>query len=175
AHAVALRGADRPDGGKIGSSAGALPNNKNQSLLVHVQVATEKGDHALYRFTEGQLTQIAVPGQSMPGGGILKTVQGGREGISAANEAGQHAFLALLTDGSTAAYRVDPDGALSLLLKSGTPTSLGTITNVGVGDGTDVEKPEGMGIGFNSKGQIAVNVKIDDGVTTLILLTPVRQ
>src|SRR2546422_67111 len=84
-------------------------------------------------------------------------------GVSAANEAGEHAFLAILEDNSTAAYRMDAAGKLSLILKSGTTTDLGTITQVGSGDAAP---------NLNSKGQVALTVQLDGGNDTLALLTP---
>ena len=60
--------------------------------------------------------QQFVIGQDMPGGGRLKQPFE----PFAINDAGQFAFRATLADGSTAAYRLDTDGTLSLILKSGT-------------------------------------------------------
>jgi hypothetical protein len=167
---VAVIGSDAPGGGKLAGVDGVVVNNKNQSVLADAQVNDLKGPFSLYRFAEGQLDPVAVLGQAMPGGGTFKSVQTDRRGISVSNDAGQHAFLAILADGSTAAYRVDADGKLALLLKSGTTTDLGQITNVGVGDSP--AKPEGIGVGFNNNGQLAVSVRINGGVTTLVLLTP---
>jgi hypothetical protein len=81
-----------------------------------------------------------------------------------ANGAGQHAFLAQLEGGNTAAYLLDADGTLSLILKSGTTTNLGTITDVGGGNW--------FGVGLNTQGQMLLPVRIDRGANTLVLLTP---
>ncbi len=100
-----------------------------------------------------------------PGEGVLR--RGGfANGVSFANEAGEYAFLARLQDDSTAAYRLDPEGQPTLILKSGTATDLGTITNVG-GAGSS------FGIGLNSKGQVAMTVRVNDGADTVVLLTPI--
>jgi hypothetical protein len=108
----------------------------------------------------------------MPGGGTLQTIlhenldASGRANalgdVSLASEAGEHAFRARLEDGTRAVYRVDADGKLSLVLKNGQTTELGTITSL----------PGGTFINLNSRGQVAVVARIDDGPETLILLTP---
>jgi hypothetical protein len=85
--------------------------------------------------------------------------------VSAANELGQHAFLATLADGATACYLLEPDGQLSLLLKSGAATNLGTIASVGVGSAAS------RGIGLNSQGEVAVTVSIAERPDTIVLLT----
>jgi hypothetical protein len=93
--------------------------------------------------------------------------------VSRANELGQHAFLIRLQDGSTAAYLLEPDGTINPILKSGAVTELGKITLIGVSS-----RPSpglirgGFGIGLNRQGQVALNVSIDGGPTTLVLLTP---
>jgi hypothetical protein len=156
---------------------GVWVNNQNESVLVRGLVGGERGDRdSLYRFAGGKLTPLVAQGQEMPGGGKLESLQIAAhyvewDTVSFASEMGQHAFLATLEDGSSAAYRLDADGKLSLILKSGTTTELGKITRVG---GTPT--PQGLmgshGIGLNRKGQVAVSVQIDNGPDTLVLLTP---
>jgi hypothetical protein len=72
----------------------------------------------------------------------------------------------LASTGNTAAYRLDQDGTLSLILKSGAVTDLGTIAEIG-----------GLwfGVGLNTKGQVALPVRMA-GETRyqVILLTPVE-
>jgi hypothetical protein len=162
---VAVIGMEAPGGGKITDVLRALANNKNRNVLVEARVSN--GAAAVYRFAEGKLSPVAVPGQEMPGGGKLKTLfsTGNPFGVSDANAAGQHAFLAVLEDGSTAAYLMAVDGKLSLILKSGTTTDLGTITNVGHG-------ADSIGVGLNSRGQVALTVKVSGSPDTLVLLTP---
>jgi hypothetical protein len=148
-------------------------NDTNRSVLV-LAYRSAGGPEGLYRFTEGKLTPLAVPGQRMPDGGKFSEIPLSRYGVSPANELGQYAFMAKLGDGSTAAYLLQPDGTLSLLLKSGQVTDLGKITLIG----TSTRPAGGLirggwGIGLNSQGQVALNVSIDRGPTTLVLLTPV--
>jgi hypothetical protein len=171
--------ADAPGGGKFANVRGIWLNNKNHNVLLLAAVATgNTQSEGLYLLAGGQLTPVAVPGQEMPGGGKLNNIQSAPAetwptGVSFANDAGQHAFLARLEDNSTAAYLMDADGKLSLILKSGTTTDLGTITRLG--RGTTANGNFSNGIGLNSKGQVALSVDIAGGRTTLVLLTPTAQ
>lgn len=167
---LALVGQPAPGGGTIHTAWGALVNNKNGHVVVAAGLDKLNGPSALYLFADGQLTPIAIPGKVMPDGGVFKTLQSDRDGISFANELGQHAFLATMADNSTALYRLDADGQVSLMLKSGMTTDLGIITQVGVP--LPVAEPQGVGVGFNSKGQAAFTAQFNGGVTTLVLLSP---
>jgi hypothetical protein len=169
---VAVLGMDAPEGGKIRDVRAALLNNKIRSVLVLASRSAE-GRLGLYRFAAGKLTALVVPDQTLTDGGKFSDIVLGYYGVSNANELGQHAFLARLADGSTAAYLLDVDGKPSLILKSGAVTDLGKITLIGT-----ATRPSGgliswgSGIGLNSKGQVALTVSIDGGPTTLVLLTP---
>jgi hypothetical protein len=164
---VAVIDTDLPGGGKLAYLNGIRVNNKNRNVLVVGRLDDPAGGpDALYLFADGKLRPVAVPGQEMPGGGKFKSLQTFVIGTSFPNDAGQHAILAALEDGASAACLMDAEGKLSLILKSGTTTPLGTITNVGQGGGGST------GIGFNNKGQVALTVKIDDGLDTIVLLTP---
>jgi hypothetical protein len=170
---VALDGMDAPEGGKIRDVLAALLNNQNPSVLV-LATRTVGGPLGLYRFADGKLTAVAVPGNTMPDGGKLSNIVLRNYGVSNANELGQHAFLARLEDGSTAAYLLQPDGTLSLILKSGQVTDLGMITLIGLSTPPPGELlfRGGWGVGLNRQGQVALNVRIDNGPMTLVLLTP---
>jgi hypothetical protein len=155
---------------------GVWVNDQNRNVLFAAHVHDLSGGYsALYRFAEGKVIPIAVPGQEMPGGGRFQTVQPQdpasadvrlATGVSAANTAGQHAFLATLEDRSTAAYLLEPDGKLSLILKSNTVTSQGKVLSVGRGAG------KSQGIALNDKGQVAVALQLAGGVEEVALLTP---
>jgi hypothetical protein len=155
-----------PGGGKISAISSVLLNNQNSSALISARV-TDTARQSLYRVTGGTLTPLAVAGQPMPGGGTFKSIAFVTADItwavSAATEAGQHAFVATLDDNSTGVYRLDTDGTLALVVKSGTTTPLGTITRFGP------YSPPAM----NSKGQVVVSISFDNGPDTLVLLTPV--
>src|SRR5262249_13529399 len=157
---VATADLDVPGGGKIAGALGAWVNNKNRTLLLAVGLQGSD-DYGLYRFADGQRTPLLLPGQEMPGGGKYKTLAS-EDSVSFASEAGEHAFLARLDDGPTAAYLLGADGKLSLILKSGATTDLGKIANVGQGAG------DSWGIGLNSKGQVALTVKPEGGVDTIV-------
>lgn len=139
-------------------------NNRNESVLLSGSLhGADQHLVCLYRFAEGRLEPIVLPGQEMPGGGRFATVQA--LGVSAANALGQHAFLATLADGASACYLLEPDGRLSLLLKRGAVTDLGTIASVGVGSAGS------RGIGLNSRGEVAVTIAIAGLPDAVVLLT----
>jgi hypothetical protein len=167
---VAVAGTVMADGGKITAVGGVWVNSGNRSLLVAVRVQ-DTDAYGLYRFADGRLTPQVVPGQEMNGGGKLQNLLGGADGgspflfsVSAGNVVGQHVFLARLEGGATAAYLLGGDGKLSLVLKSGATTEFGEIASVGGGPS--------YAVGLNGFGQVALVVRIGDGVDTVVLLTP---
>jgi hypothetical protein len=169
---VALAGAEIQGVGTIRSIRGVRVS-KDGSVLVAVRVLVNNASRVgLFRFAEGKLTPVALPGQEMHGGGKLRTLPepqlpityAGAPAMSAASEAGEYAFLATLEDNSTAAYRLKPNGEISLILKSGTTTDLGRVTRVGT--------PAYPSIGLNSLGQVALSLRIEGRPDTLVLLTP---
>jgi hypothetical protein len=175
---LAKAGDEAPGGGKFVHIDGVWPNHRNGSVLVsgilnsYSDSEARLGPRALYRFVDGQLLPVAVPGQPMPGGGIYKTRQW--VAVSDANDLGQQAFFAeILEDGQsrTAAYLLDPDGKPSLILKSGVATDLGQITRLGQTGGF-APNLQRLGIGLNRQGQVALGVTIDNGPDTIVLLTP---
>jgi hypothetical protein len=121
---------------------------------------------------DGKLTAVAVPGQEMPGGGQFRQVTLLRHGVSPPNALGQHAFIATLADGSAAAYRMEADGTLALILKNGAVTDIGTVTQIARKTFPSGLARGGQGVGLNSQGQVALPVQIDGGPFTLVLLTP---
>jgi hypothetical protein len=174
-------GTDAPGGGKFATILRARVNDANRNVLILAGI-NEPGPTglyptALYLWTDGKLTPVALPDQEMPGGGRFKAIVLGQYGLSDPNRLGQHAFLATLTDGSTAAYWMDVDGKLSLILKSGAATELGQVTRIGRTSftaGLSLLRG-GSGVGLNSKGQVTLPVQIDGGPDTIVLLTPVAQ
>jgi len=168
---LATLGTDAPGGGQFKVVAGAWVNNPNRSVLLAASLKGVSGPFGLYRFAGGTLTPLAVPGQEMPGGGQFKELfSGGTSyyGVSVANDAGEHVFEAVLADGSQAAYRLDADGTLSLILKTGANTELGPFT----GFGRAGSSSNSVGISLNNRGQVAMCVKIAGGPDTVVLLTP---
>jgi hypothetical protein len=171
-----------PDAKTLGSRhlvsfTGIWVNNQNPNVLLAAHLHDLSGaSNALYLFTGGGYMPVVVPGQRMPGGGVFQTIQpqdpGSQDtslatGVSAANDMGQHVVVAALADRlTTAAYRMDPDGKLSLILKSGMSTPLGPVVSVGQGTGGS------QGVGLNSKGQVVLPVKFAGHRDALVLLTP---
>jgi hypothetical protein len=170
---VALVGADAPGGGTITHVSGLLPNKKNQTLLVIAHTSEDPEAAGLYRFGEGKLTPIAVPGQAMPGGGTLDRllenagVSSGEIGpnsffdVSRGNAEGQHVFQAQV-EGRDGVYRVDADGKLSQIIAEGATTDRGEITAI----------PAGFGVDLNNRGQVLLVAQLDGGEPTLVVLTP---
>jgi hypothetical protein len=153
---------------------GSWVNNKNDNVLVALNTtppgATSAGTSApisLYLWSHGKFTPVAIPGQTMPDGSKLLSIQD--FGVSYANDLGQHAFLAALDDGNTAAYLMNADGTLSLILKSGIDNDLGLVRNVGQGAGAS------SGIALNNNGQVALTALINEGIDTVYLLSPTGQ
>jgi hypothetical protein len=172
---LAIAGADAPGGGKFARIARAWVNDHNCSVLILALTNDPgSGPSGLHRVAEGQLTAVAVRGQEMPGGGQYRHIPLGQYGVSPPSPLGQHAFIATLADGATAAYVIDTEGKLSLILKSGTETQLGRITQIGTTTPSGLTRG-GQGIGLNSRGQVALPVQIDGGPFTIVLLTPVAE
>lgn len=145
----------------------AYLNEENRNVLIS---GVRKGDGSSvgeFLLTDGKLQPVAVPGQVMPGGGKFLSRQA--FGTSFGNQRGQYVFLADLAGRGTAAYLMQDDGTVSLILQSGAMTNLGRITNVGEGGAGN-----SGGVGFNNLGQVALTVKIA-GVAgdELVVLTPV--
>jgi hypothetical protein len=156
--------------------AGVWLNSKNRNVLMAAHLHTLSGaSNALYLLTDRGTIPVAVAGQPMPGGHRFQSVQPQdpraldmslASGVSAANAKGQHAILVQLEGGGTAAYLMEADGSLSLLLKSGMMTSLGKLLAVGMGSGLS------QGIGLNNEGQVALTIQITGIPNMLVLLTP---
>jgi hypothetical protein len=164
---VAVVGTAVTDGTKIAGVGGVSINSKTGDVLVFAHTKANASD-GLYLWSDGRLMPLLVTGQDMPGGGKIQDLPAY---TSYPNELGQRAFVARITEaGATrsAAYLLDTDSKISLILKSGTPTDLGTVTEVSV----LADVPPSLGLALNAAGQVAVTVKIDNGSATLVLLTP---
>jgi hypothetical protein len=163
-------------------------NSTNGNILAAARTELQTGTTGLYLITDGKLKPVAMPGQEMPGGGLLEELQGdgpvavgntaidfNAGGVSDANDRGQHAFLTVLQDGSEAAYLMDADGKVSLILKTGMSTELGVVKSVGETRETGIGGTVSHGIGLNNKGQVAFTATLGDHPPTLVLLTPAGQ
>jgi hypothetical protein len=146
--------------------SGVCVNDANRSVLLEAQLHSLRGHYeGLFRVVNGKVAPVAVPGQKMPDGGNLLSVP--ELGVSSPNERGEHAFLAQLEGDATALYRMDADGKVSLLLKSGMTTNLGKVTSVGPGS-----SGSSWGVGLSNAGEVACVVSIADGPDTLVVLRP---
>jgi hypothetical protein len=159
---LAVAGQDIPGAGKIASFDGAWVNNHDHSVLVQASLQGNASHYGLYRFANSSLTPVVVPGQDMDGGGKLLGVgvAGVVGSVSAANDAGQRAFIGVL-QGNRSVYLLDADGKVSLVLNTGASTDLGKVTSID------------YAVSLNNKGQIALNVWIGGGsAETIVLLSP---
>jgi hypothetical protein len=158
---IAKVGQDAPDGGTFASVSPVGLNNKDRSVLVDAEIKNPSRA-VLYRFLDGQFTRVLEVGMDLPGVGKLKEFW-----VAGPENAAPYTFAALLGDGSTGIYRLEPDGKITLLFKSGTKTEVGTITRIALG-----LRGESQGFQVNSKGQVATVASFDNGPDTVVLLTP---
>lgn len=169
-----VAGAGAPGGGTFARIDSVRINPKDGSLVVAAALADNPaGLVGLYRCAAGRLAAAVVPGQPMPDGATNTGPADGDWQLSPFNAAGQVIFTTSLADDSRAAYRMDVDGTLTLLLKTGMTTSLGTVMQIG---------PQGppahyarFPIGLNNQGQIALRAGLMAGDVesdALFLLTP---
>jgi hypothetical protein len=177
---VMIAGTAIPGQGKVTGVSSVFLNNKNRSVLV--TATTDRwgsSRQGVFSVLDGRVTTIAAPGWTMPGGGTLKTVQSAYTqefspptiGVSGANAAGQHAFLATLEDGSTAVYRTEPGGYLSLISK----ISSATAPPVQIADALpSLKLVPGSRPCLSNSGQLAISVRQQGGPSMIMLLTPVK-
>jgi hypothetical protein len=172
-----VTGASAPGGGTFDEIGRLWINPKDSSLLVAAGLADNpSGNTGLYRSAAGQLSAALVPGQTTPDGATNAGLEALRAWeLSPFNAAGQVACITDLADGGHAAYMLDPDGKLKLLLKSGMTTGLGTIYSLGSADVSENQQFARFPVGLNNRGQVAVPAEINTGsmLTNAILrLTP---
>jgi hypothetical protein len=182
-------GATVPGRGQLIDIWRTFLNNANRNVLVAARTELPPGQATgVYLIADGKLVPVAVPGQEMPGGGVLEGLQGddfafagdtaidfNHGGVSPANDRGQHAFLAVFEDSGEAAYLVAANGKVSLILKSGMVTERGVVKSVGETHQAGLGGVVSHGIGLNNKGQVAFTATIGDHPPTLVLLTPLGQ
>src|SRR5262249_28220380 len=71
---LAVVGQATPDGGTVTGVSAIYLNNQDPSVLVAAILSSHPRQVGLYRFSDGQLKPLVVPGQEMPGGGKLRTI-----------------------------------------------------------------------------------------------------
>lgn len=74
-----------------------------------------------FRLADGKATPVLFRGRTMPGGGTLN-----HSNVSMPNASGQHLIHGTLADGSSAAFRLDADDTISLVLRREQPVSVAT-------------------------------------------------
>jgi hypothetical protein len=155
-------------GTSVGSNAHG-PNNQNNKVLLSTWTANIPGISGILLWDQGQLVPVLLQGQELPGGGQYKAgpIDGARP-----NELGQYPFVVQFQENGkigAGAYRVDADGKLSLIARTGMTTPLGTLTRISPFFwGTSGSS----GIGINRQGQVALIAAIDNGPEAILLLTP---
>ncbi len=145
------------------------PNNQNSEVLIQAYTPTSPGIGGILLWEQGQLVPVLLLGQDLPGGGQFK---GGAIDSARPNALGQYPFAVQFQENGkigVGAYRVDADGKLSLIARTGMTTPLGTLTRI-----TPAYWPGSgsSGIGINRQGQVALTAQIDNGPDVLLLLTP---
>ena len=167
---LAVAGMEAPGGGKFASITGVFLNDLNHTALISARFKRGALDlpDSLYRSSAGTLSPVVVPGQEMPGGGKFKTLQWFGHGISAANEAGQHASSprcrtvpAPLTCWIPMAHSLCCSRVACRRTWARSPASAARYTETLV-----------TGVGLNDKGQVALPVRISGGKDSIVLLTP---
>jgi hypothetical protein len=121
----------------------------------------------LYTAKDKKLTAIVKPGDTLPGGGTLTTVERGYSAAFHISDDGSVVFGGQLDDGTGGVY-VYKNGTITPVAKTGQ-----NLAGVGLVDqlaGTGGLPPGGAAI--NSKGQIAFPAHTADGETHLVLATP---
>jgi hypothetical protein len=161
----------------MGTSVGFVApgaNNQNDEVLLLTATADTKGFGGFLLWEQGQLVPVLLPGQTLPGGGQLKSraFQANFADYNRPNALGQYPIAVSFTENGTTgsgAYLVGADGKLSLIARSGMTTPLGTLTRVS----PFLTSAEGTGgIGINRQGQVALTAQIDNGPDVILLLTP---
>jgi hypothetical protein len=176
---VLTSGAALPSGARVTNVSHVSLNSRDRSMLLTANTNRMSAhQYGLYRAQNGTITRIIEPGSAMPGGGTLQTVQATEMGenlpalmgVSEANTAGEYLFLAALTDGSTGAYLLEPDGSMTPVFQ--TNPADGPADETGATPGVTFVR--GARPCLNNQGEIALSMRsADDRV--ILLLTPTQQ
>jgi hypothetical protein len=176
---ILISGERLPSGARIMRVSSLSLNNRDRSALVAATTdRVHSNQYALYRALNGKITPIIEPGTSLPGGGTLQTVQYTYPfensppimAVSEANATGQYVFLAALTDGSTGAYRLDPDGTLTLLFKTNPAPAPVHVADIPAG----MTFVPGSRPCINNHGQVALSLRTHPSHSMIMLLTPTQ-
>jgi hypothetical protein len=166
AQSVAHQGEQAPGGSMLRWAWGPLLNNRGD-LVFMGELATQRGGsaRAIYLHSRAGTMPVASPGDLMPDGRIIKTVNPATTtGNYSLNQAGEVSFNAALENGDSALY-VFSDSALHLVAGTGTVIpGVGTVLRV-----TNLIVDGGV---LNDRGQILFAATLTDGTNVLLLATP---
>jgi hypothetical protein len=125
--------------------------------------ATDAGWGAyLYTAKDQKLVKVAAPGDAMPGGGTVDSVQNSYRNSIRINDSGDVLFEVALADGSMGVY-LYRNGELSVVARTG--QDLGG----GIGKAQD---GTGNGLGFANNGEVLFTIKGDGDKVHLVVGTP---
>jgi hypothetical protein len=167
---LAASGTEIPDLGKGEGFWAFGPNNQNGNVWLNTWTKEIAPSAGLVLWQAGQLLPVIFAGQELPGGGRYKGdgIDWGRP-----SKLGQYPFVARVEEKGvigTGAYRIDADGKLSLIARTGMTTPLGTLTRIS--PALTNTASYSFGIGINPQGQVALTARIDNGSDAILLLTP---
>ena len=125
--------------------------------------ATDAGWGAyLYTAKDQKLVKVAAPGDAMPGGSTVASVQNSYRNSIRINDSGDVLFEAGLDDSSVGVY-LYRNGELSVVARTGQDL------NGGIGKAQD---GTGNGLGFANNGQVLFTIKGDGDKVHLVVGTP---
>jgi len=165
---VARNGAPAPRPGKNYTDVGTTTLNSvgDLAFMADFSPTNDFSDDAVLFHRHGKTMVIAEVGDSMPDGGTLAFVGTGGQNI-AMNNLGDIVFDATLKDGSQAIY-LWRHGHLSLVVKTGTDTRAGVISDLDDG-GAGWASTQ---ISINDWGQILFMAHFQGGGGAMLVATP---
>jgi hypothetical protein len=160
---IAHQGDPAPGGGNFRWAWGAVLNNRGEIAFMG-ELGTFSGPRGIFLHSRGGNVAIARPGDPMPGGGKIQTVNPVQSvGNYFLNNRGEVSFNAALDTGESGLY-VHSNGGLQLVARTGTKIpGVGTIASVAfvITGGT-----------LNESGQVTFFATLDDGSGVLLVATP---
>jgi hypothetical protein len=160
---IAHQGDPAPGGGNFRWAWGAVMNARDEIAFMG-ELGTLGNSRGIFLHSGGGNVAIARPGDPMPGGGNIQTVNPVQSmGNYSLNNRGQVSFNAVLDTGDSGLY-VYSNGRVNLVARTGTVVpGVGTIASVAfvITGGT-----------LNDSGQLAFFATLADGSGVLLVATP---
>jgi len=159
---IAHQGDLAPGGGKFHWAWGAVLNNRSD--IAFMGELSTPGTRGIFLHSGGRNIAIARPGDSMPGGGIIQTVNPVQSmGNYFLNNRGEVSFNALLDKDESGLY-VYSEGDVHLVARTGTKIpGIGTIASVTL---------LVTGATLNESGQMSFFATLTDGSGVLLVASP---